>query len=102
MNCNSNHTILDAVLSTPSVACSTTMRTTKRRDRVALGPLKKIGATTAIERLAVFMMGGFWGLVLLGVAIWLLHHDSPGGAVACLTFSGGYFWFAWIGYHDRH
>jgi len=48
------------------------------------------------------MIGGFWGLVLLGVAIWLLKHGSPGGALACLTFSGAYFWFAWVNYHDPH
>jgi hypothetical protein len=48
------------------------------------------------------MVGGFWGLVLLGVAIWLSNHGSPGGVLACLGFSGAYFWFAWAGYHDPH
>ena len=81
-----------------------TMRTTKQRDWDALGLLlpKKIVSRAAAERLIVFMMGSFWGLVLLGVAVWLLKHDSPGGAVACLTFSGAYVWFAWVNYHDPH
>jgi hypothetical protein len=82
----------------------TTMRTKKQSNRAALDlPLpKKIVSRAAAERLIVSMMGSFWGLVLLGVAVWLLKHDSPGGALACLTFSGAYFWFAWVNYHDPH
>ena len=78
------------------------MRTTKQRDWVALGLLllNKVISRAAAGRLIVFMIGGFWGLVLLGVAIWLSKHDSPGAALACLIFSGAYFWLAWVNYDD--
>ena len=81
-----------------------TMKTKKQSNRSNLGlPLpKQIVSRAVTERLIVFIMGGFWGLVLLGVAVWLFKHGSPGGAVACLTFSSAYFWFAWVGYHDPH
>ena len=80
------------------------MRTAKQRDWVALGLLllNKVISRAAAGRLIVFMIGGFWGLVLLGVAIWLSQHGSPGAALACLAFSGAYFWFAWVSYHDPH
>ena len=53
--------------------------------------------------LIVILVGAFWGLVLLGLAIWLSNHNSPGGALACLSFSGAYFWFTWDLYRaGRH
>ena len=37
----------------------------------------------------------FWGLVLLGVAMWLTSRQVVAAAIACLVFSAGYFVFAW-------
>jgi hypothetical protein len=85
-----------------SLACLT-MRTTKQRDWAALSLLllRKI-VSRAAARLILLVTGGFWGLVLIGVAVWLSKHGSPGAALACLAFSGAYFWFAWVSYHDPH
>lgn len=45
----------------------------------------------------------FWGFVLIGFAFWLSGRDPSGmgAAFACLAYSAGYFWFAWITYHHR-
>ena len=42
----------------------------------------------------------FWGLALLGLAVWLLRGEEPGAALPCLIFSAGYFWFAWSLFND--
>jgi len=55
---------------------------------------------SAVTRLAITALPVFRGLVLVGVALWLSGHGSPGGTVACLAFSAGYFWFAWSLYHS--
>jgi len=80
------------------------MKTTKQSDWAALSLLllRKIISRAATARLILLLMGGFWGLVLIGVAIWLSTHGSPGAALPCLAFSGAYFWFAWVCYHDPH
>jgi len=55
---------------------------------------------SAVTRLIVTALPVFWGLVLVGVALWLFGHGSTGGTVACLAFSAGYFRFAWSVYHS--
>jgi hypothetical protein len=42
----------------------------------------------------------FWGLALLGLAVWLFRGQEPGAAFPCLIFSVGYFWFAWSLFND--
>ena len=42
----------------------------------------------------------FWGVTLLGVAVWLLRGQEPGAALPCLIFGAGYFWFAWSLFND--
>jgi hypothetical protein len=46
-------------------------------------------------RVAMSLAPVFWGVTLLGVAVWLLKGQEPGAALPCLIFSAGYFWFAW-------
>jgi hypothetical protein len=60
-------------------------------------PARKESAATRLIFTAILV---FWGLVLVGVALWLSGHESPGGTAACLIFSAGYFWFAWSLYHS--
>ena len=50
---------------------------------------------SAATKLILTAIPALWGLALLGLALWLSGHGSPGGTVACLLFSVGYFWFAW-------
>ena len=53
-----------------------------------------------MSRLMVLSAVVFWGLVQVGTASWLSKHHLSGGALACLIIGAGYFWFAWIIYHD--
>ena len=53
-----------------------------------------------VARLIVSLIPVLWGLVLLGIATWLLGHRAPAAALPCLGFSAGYFWFAWSLYKD--
>lgn len=57
----------------------------------------------ATSRLIAAIIAAFWGLVLIGFALWLSKHDPSGmgAAFACLVYSIGYFCFAWFSYHDH-
>jgi len=43
----------------------------------------------------------FWGVVTIGVALWLSRHNCLGGALACTGFSASYFVFAWRVWSDQ-
>ena len=53
-----------------------------------------------IARALLSLAPVFWGLVLLGLAMWLLRSQEPAAALPCLIFSAGYFWFAWSLFWD--
>jgi hypothetical protein len=56
-----------------------------------------------MAKLLISAVLGFWGFVLIGIAMWLSKQGSIGGTLACLLFSSGYFWFSWNIYRgDGH
>jgi hypothetical protein len=55
-----------------------------------------------MAQLIAAIVSAVWGFLLIGCALWLSKRGSSGtgGALACLAFSVGYFWFCWSIYHD--
>jgi len=53
-----------------------------------------------VARLIISLIPVLWGLVLFGVAMWLIDYRAPAAALPCLAFSAGYIWFAWSIFQD--
>lgn len=55
-----------------------------------------------MSRLIAAILAAFWGFVLVGIAMWLSKDGAPPtGALACIVYSAGYFWFAWATLRGR-
>lgn len=70
-----------------------------RREIAMIGHLPE-RHSLGIARVLLSLLPVAWGLVLLGLAMWLLRGQEPAAALPCLIFSAGYFWFAWSLFGD--
>ncbi|ARN79880.1 hypothetical protein B1812_00985 [Methylocystis bryophila] len=53
-----------------------------------------------LARVILSLISVLWGLVILGVALWLFGRHASVAAFACLMFSAGYCVFAWSIFKD--